>query len=132
MVVAECIEAPRRIVRRTVAAGTAIPKGTLMKFSGSPNTAAATAGASDLFAGITIEEKSEGDTDILEVGCAIDGVWDIESEAGGAALGNLVEVGGANTVKDATDGDLEAGSLVGKVEETDAGSDVVRVRLLGY
>ncbi len=131
MAVAECLEAPRRIVRRTVDSGTAIPKGTLMKFSGTPNTAAATAGASDLFAGITVEEKVATESDILEVGCAIDGVWDIDTTAAAVTAGEMVEVGGANSVVASTDGDLEAGSLVGRAEETRDGTNRIRVRLLG-
>ena len=130
MAVAECIEAPRRIVRRIVDSATAIPKGTLMKMT-SPNTAAASAAQNDVFAGITVEEKTASETDIVEVGCAIDGVWDIDTTAAAITAGKMVEVGGANSVIASTDADFEAGSIVGRAEETRDGTNRIRVRLTG-
>jgi len=45
----------------TVATGTAITKGSLMKLSASPQTCAITAGANDIFLGILAEEKTATD-----------------------------------------------------------------------
>ena len=133
MAVAECIEAPRRIVRRTVAAGTAIPKGTLMKFSGTPNTAAAATAQNDEFAGITVEEKVSTETDVLEVGCAIDGVWKIDTTAAGINKGVPVQIAtGSNVVIVSADADFEQGSIVGIAEETRDGDNRIRVRLMGH
>ena len=79
MAVAVNIEAPRIIVRRTVSTTAAIPKGTLLKFDSSPNTVAATGAQNDLFAGIAVEEKVTTETDITNIGVALDGVWDIDT-----------------------------------------------------
>ena len=61
MAVATNVELPRLIVRRTVSESVAIPLGTTLKFSASPNTAAASAADGDAFAGITTEEFKGGE-----------------------------------------------------------------------
>ena len=132
MAVAVCIEKPTRIVRRTCDSGTGIPKGTLMQISSSPNTVTATSGDAELFGGITIEEKVATETDIVSIGCALDGVWKIDTTAAAITVGQMVNVGAANQVVAAVDADFEAGSCVGRAEETRAGTNRIRVRLLGF
>jgi len=131
--VAECIEAPRIIVRRTVASDAAIPKGTLMQISSSINTVTASDGDAQVFGGIAVEEKVAAETDVLTIGCALDGVWDISTTAAAITVGQMVNIGGTNQVVAAADGDLEAGTVVGKAEETRSdATDRIRVRLIGF
>lgn len=126
MVVALNLEAPRIIKRYTVTDVPAIPKGTLLKLSGANIAAAAT--GSDIFAGIAIEEKTASDG-ILEIGAAIDGVWDI-AIAAVQANGKIVKLSGANLMGACVAADLLTGKACGKLLEkcaTDAA--VTRVRL---
>ena len=131
MAVAVCIEKPTRIVRRICASGAAIPKGTLMKLT-SPNTVAASDGDDQPFGGITIEEKVSTETDIVNIGCAMDGVWDIDTTAAAITVGVMVNMSAANQVAAAADADFEKGSIVGKAEEVRAADDRIRVRLMGF
>ena len=126
---AVCIEAPRIIKRYSVVNGTAIAKGTILKLSGADLYADASAADGDLFAGIAVEEKTASDT-ITNIGAAIDGVWDIKCNAGvGITLGGICSLSGANLIKQAEAGDLLNGAAFGKVLETAATNEVVRVRL---
>ena len=125
--VAVCIEAPRVIKRYTVSNLVAIPKGTILKLSGD-NTAIASA-AADVFAGIAVEEKTASDG-IVEIGAAIDGVWDIETHANaGITLGGIVSLSGLNVIKQATEAEMVTGAAFGKALETASASEVIRVRL---
>ena len=124
---AVCIEAPRVIKRYTVADGTGIAKGTILKLSGD-NTAIASSGQ-DVFAGIAIEEKTASDG-IVEIGAAIDGVWDLTTSAGvGITLGGIVALSGANLIKQALEAEMVTGAAFGKALETASASEVIRVRL---
>jgi len=123
---AVCIEAPKTIKRFTVADGTGIAKGTLLKISGD-NTAAASS-STDVFAGIAIEEKVANDG-IVEIAVAVDGVWDIKCACLGATLGAIVVLSGANLIRNAAEADLVLGKVVGKAEEAGSDAEVVRVRV---
>lgn len=124
---AVCIELPKTIKRYTVA-DTAFPKGSLLKVA-DPNTASLATGTGEAFAGITVEEKVVSDG-ILEIACAIDGVFDILATAPAITCGAIVVMSGANTIRAAVAGDLLTGAVVGKALETgSAGSEVIRVRL---
>lgn len=121
------LEAPRIIKRFTVADGTAIPKGTLLKLSGDL-TAIASSGA-DVFAGIAIEEKTASDG-IVEIAAAIDGVWDLEVVAGGSVtLGAWVVLSGLNVIKNAAEADTILGKVVGKAMEAGSAGEVIRVQV---
>ena len=72
MAVATNVELPKIIFRRIVAEATAIPLGTILKFTGT-NTAAAFDGDGDVFAGITTEEFKVGEG-LTTVAVALDGV----------------------------------------------------------
>ena len=123
--VAVCIEAPRIIKRYTVSNLVAIPKGTILKLS-ADLTAIASSGA-DVFAGISVEEKTASDG-ITEIGAAMDGVWDIECElASTVTLGAIVVLSGLNVVKNAAEADLVLGKVVGKALEAGSASEVIRV-----
>lgn len=124
---AVCIEKPTRITRYTVADGTGIAKGTILKLS-DPNTAAASS-AADVFAGIAIEEKTASDG-IVEIAAALDGVWDLTCNAGnGITAGALVALSGANLIRTSVEADFPLGAVFGKALETASASEVIRVRL---
>jgi hypothetical protein len=127
---AVCIENPTSYARYIVADGNAIAKGTILKISSDPNTAAASS-AADKFAGIAIEEKvaSDGKT---EIGAALDGTWDLKVNAGvGVTLGCLVALSGANLIRNAVEADFPLGAVFGKALETGDASEVIRVRVGG-
>lgn len=124
---AVCIETPTEFARYTVADGTGIAIGTLLKLT-DPNTAIATSADNDPFAGIAWEEKTASDG-ITEITAALNGVWDIKDGGAGFTAGAIVTVNGANVVAAAAAADLLPGSVVGKALETAAANEVVRVRV---
>lgn len=123
-----CIETPTEFARYTVADGTGIAIGTLLKLGSDPNTAAASAADSDVFAGIAWEEKTASDG-IVELTAALNGVWDITCGAEGVTLGALVSLSGANLIKDAVEAEFPTGDVIGKALETGSGAEVIRVRV---
>ena len=131
MAVATNIELPKIIVRRTVSSSAAIPLGTVMKLT-ADNTVVVSSGDSDPFGGIAIEEKVASETDVTTIGCAMDGVWDIDTTAAAIAIGQMVNIGAANAVLLADEAAWVAGSVVGKAEEVRDGNNRIRVRCIGY
>lgn len=131
MAVATCIELPTLIVMRTIASGTAVPYGTLMKLNDN-NTVVVSAANSDPFGGICTFEKLSTDTDILQIPCAMDGVWAIDTTAAAITSGGIVSIGGANQVAESVGtADMVAGSNVGQAEEDRDANDRINVRLRG-
>lgn len=124
--IAVCIVAPKILVTRVCAEATAIPKGTVMKLTGT-NTVAASAADNDPFGGITIEEFKGGEG-LTHVTCAMDGVWDMDYSAA-CGIGVPVSISGANQVAPALEADLALGSFVGFCEEIKGGAGVGRVRV---
>lgn len=132
MSVATCIEAPKLIVRRNVTSTDAIPKGTLMYFEGAANHVLVTDGTDNRpFAGIAVEEKVSTETDVTTIGCALDGVWDIDN-SGSIAIGEGVSMFAANTVIKYAAADHAFCSFVGVAEEAEVSDNRARVRLRGY
>ena len=130
MTIAKCVEAPRKIVRRVVLDNVAIPKGTLMKFTGI-NTAAANTADGDAFAGVTIEEKT-ADDGVTNIGCALDGAWLVDTTAAAIAAGAMVSLGGSQTIAVSVGtADLVDGSHCGRAEEARDGNNRIRLRLGG-
>jgi hypothetical protein len=124
---AVCIEIPTRFRRVTVANGTGIAIGTLMKIT-DPNTAEATSADNDSFAGIAWEEKTANDG-ITEITLAVNGVWDITTTNAAITVGAFVSIGGANLVSTMAEVDFPTGAFVGKADETCSGTEVIRVRV---
>ena len=124
---AVCIETPTKFARYTVADGTGIAIGTLLKVTDN-NTAEASSADNDKFAGIAWEEKTANDG-ITEITAAIDGVWGLKDSGSGITSGNMVVIGGANLISAAADGDFEAGTVIGKALQTATTSEVIRVRV---
>ena len=132
MAIATCIEKPTIIVRRTVATDAAIPKGTLLQSSSSPNTVTASSGDNEYFGGIAVEEKVATETDVVTIGCALDGVWQMTCTDAAITAGQMVNLTAANSVAAAVDADFENGSIVGRAEQTKDANLSIRVRLMGY
>ena len=119
-------------IRYTVADGTGIEKGTIMKFSGDPRTIAATSADGDLIAGIAATEKVANDGQ-TSLGVFTNGIFDIGCTAatGSAVLGEGVKISAANTVAPADDDTVEhMGEVVGRSLETGSAGEVVAVRVL--
>ena len=110
----------------TVDDTTGIEKGTIMKLSADPRTAAASAADNDIFIGISMEEKIANDGR-TELTVARGGIWDIKDDGTGLALGKTCMIKGANLIalSDAAAG--EEGQIVGLVLETAAAGEVVQV-----
>ena len=116
-----------RPIRWTVADGTGLEKGTILKISSDPRTAAASSADGELFAGILAEEKvaSDGQT---EVAAYTEGIFDIKCTAAGATLGKAVKIAGANLVTDADDDTVEGrAEVVGVALETGGANEVIAV-----
>jgi len=126
------IVAPDQIRTRVVSESTAIPKGTILKFTGAANTAAASAADGDAFAGITIEEFAGGEG-LTHVGVAFDsGVFQMATTAAAIVIGARVSIGGSQTIAVSVGtADLVDGSQFGRSEEVRSGTNSIRVRLLG-
>ena len=124
---AVCIETPTEFARYTVADGTQISYGTLMKLSGD-NTVAASSADSDVWGGIAWEEKTASDG-IVEITCAMNGVWDLVSCTAGVTLGSLVSLSLTNIIKDATEAEEITGDIIGKALEAGSAAEVIRVRV---
>jgi len=124
---AVCIETPTRFARRIIADGVAIPFGSIMQISSDPDTVTISDG-DNVFGGINwlVKEASDG---IVETVVALDGTWDIKDSGAGMAIGNMCSVNGVNLVKTLIEADVVLGKTVGKVLETAAASEVVRVRV---
>jgi len=121
---AKCILTPTRFGRITVADGTGIPIGTLLKYS-DDFTGEASSADNDKFAGITWVEKKASDG-LTQLTVAKDGLWDIKA-SGTVSTGQMVNLSGANTVNAAASGDQEQGSLVGRASETATTSEIIAV-----
>ena len=112
------VEGPYLIRDYTVAANTAIPKGTLCKISGSRTAAANQSGdGSSVFAGIAATDKSVTDGDVsTELGLWETGIFLMSAALSGVAIneGMIVSMSGSNLIKQATAGELLTGDVVGK------------------
>jgi len=122
-----------RLFQVTVADGTGIEKGTILKWSGDPNTAAASSADGDIFAGILAEEKVANDGQ-TEVAVWRRGVFALKAAAatGAITLGHKVKIAGANLIDPAavtTAADFA--EHFGTVIETSSNNEIVQV-LVGY
>ena len=130
------VELPTYInaVQRTVAEGTQISGGTLLKLA-EPNTASASA-AVDVFGGIAAAEKV-ADDGATTLSAYMKGVFDLKTVAtvgaeGAIVTGDQVILSGANYIKAALTDGTQDHLVVGTAEEDATGDEVIRVRLRGY
>lgn len=111
----------------TVADGTAISGGTLLKLS-DPMTGAASSAAGDKFLGIAMSDKvaNDGNTTIA---AATKGIFNIDCVgAAGSTAGDMVVISGASVVSGAGTGG-EVGLNVGKSLETVAANVDEKIRV---
>ena len=128
---AVCIETPSRFARFTIAAAAVLPVGTLVQLSGD-NTVSASSAADQVFAGIVWELASTATTTFTQITVALDGVWDILTDAGNDNRGVMVSLAGTNTVGTGDATDLLQGSIVGHLEEASGNATTDRVRLTKF
>lgn len=116
------------VVRRTVADGTNISKGTICKLS-DPNTAAASTTSVDVFAGIASSDKvaSDGSTTL---GLYTSGVFDLKV-GDAVTTGRALSLSGSNILRGAIASDFISGCHIGYAEEDSSINEVIRVRLRG-
>lgn len=126
MAVAVCLETPTLFARYTIANGSAIPRGTLLKLV-TPNTCDAATADNDIAGGIAWMEKvaSDGTTELV---AALNGVWGI-SGSGPISVGQQLTLLGLNNLKPYTTLDDEKGYVFGRALETISGSATLKVRL---
>ena len=128
---AVCIETPTKFARFTIAAGSVLPFGTLMKIS-ADLTVSASDSVDDSFAGIVWERASTATSTHTEITLALDGVWDILTDTGTDSFGVCVSMVGVNMVGTADAADILNGAIVGYIEEEASNSEVVRTRLTKF
>ena len=108
----------------TVAAGTSISKGDLLKLSGD-NTASISSSDDEEYAGVAAADKdgTDSSTKLAVYTPGQGNKFDMKCAEGGAvALGKMVVLSGANLIAQAVDGDFENGYVIGKAMEAgDAG-----------
>ena len=114
----------------TVADGTNISKGTLLKLSSDPNTASASAADSDVYAGVAAADKEANDgATTLAVHVPGQGnIFDMTCGGAGVTLGAMVSLSGANVIKNATEAEFPTGDVIGQALETGSAAEVIRVR----
>ena len=112
----------------TVAAGTSISKGDLLKLS-ADNTVAISAANSDIYGGVAAADKDGTDSSVT-LGVHVPGAlnkFDMTCGGGGCTLGALVSLSGANVIKDATAAEILTGDVIGKAMEAGNAAEVVVV-----
>ena len=122
---------PGQPVEFTVADGTGIEKGTILKLT-DPRTAAASSADGELFAGIAAAEKvaSDGSTTLAAY---TKGIFDLKMTASTTTAGHAVKIAGANLIAEADDDTAEkAGEVVGKALETASNNEVIQVAVGVY
>lgn len=105
------VEGPYEEHDMTVATGNAIPQFTILKLS-DPRTGAASSADGDIFGGITMTEKTATDG-VVDLGTAWSGIWVMTDAGAGIAVGARVSLGGANTIKTATEAEVALGKDFG-------------------
>jgi hypothetical protein len=113
-------------------AGSTILKGSIMKWDSDPNTVAVSSADGDLFAGILLADKVNGDG-VTRVALGRRGVYAMKITAGGTTvLGEPVKIAGANQIALADDATAQKTSeMVGISLETGGNAEVIQV-LCGF
>ena len=117
-------------VRFTVADGSGIEKGVLLKLT-DPRTAIASSADNDPFCGIAAAEKVASDGSVT-LAAYTKGIFDLKDSGSGITVGATVNVGGANLVIASAAADLLTGSVVGRALETASAADVIAVAVGVY
>jgi hypothetical protein len=112
----------------TVAAGTSISKGDLLKLSGD-NTVSLSAANSDVYGGVASADK-DGTDSSTTLGVYTPGQgnkFDMKCGGAGVTLGALVSLSGENLIKDATEAEVVSGDVIGKAMEAGSAAEVIVV-----
>jgi len=120
------IEGPYETHDFTVADNTKIEKGTILKLEDA-RTAVANIGSGDVVAGIARTEKvaNDGSTNL---GVYTKGIFDLTVASDETVTaGEYVSTKGPNTIKPATEAEIQAGKALGKTLEDGGNSEVVEV-----
>ena len=117
-------------VRFTVADGSGIEKGVLLKLT-DPRTAIASSADNDPFCGIAAAEKVASDGSVT-LAAYTKGIFDLKDSGSGITVGATVNVGGANLVIASAAADLLTGSVVGRALETASAAEVIAVAVGVY
>lgn len=80
------------------------------------------------FGGIASTEKVASDGSV-KIGAWTCGIFDLMSDLGAIVAGDFVTISGANTIREATEADLQAGRGVGKALETVAAGTAERIQV---
>ena len=128
---AVCIETPSKFGRAKIAAAEVLPFGTSVYWS-SNNPVSASSSTDQPFAGIVWERVSTATSTHTEITLALDGVWDMLTDAGNDVVGTAVALVGANTVGTADATDFLNGAFVGYLEEAAGNASTDRVRLTKF
>ncbi len=105
-------------IEYTVDATVAVPLGTLMKISASPQTAIAATADGDFFAGIAAVEV-KANTGVTKLACLTHVVAEMEAGTGDTTFGQPCKISALNEVIDADDDTIEnSGEVVGLSLET--------------
>jgi len=114
----------------TVADGTGIEKGTMLKISGD-NTAAASSADGELMVGIAAAEKVKGDG-LTTLAVYTNGIFDMTVDGTNTAtLGYPQKCDGANLISDADEAGAHGPSeVIGYALEAGSTSEVIAVRVL--
>lgn len=116
-------------VEYIVAAGTAIPKGSLMRLATSPQTALISSADGQVFVGIAAVGKSATDL-VTKMACLTNVIADLKATAGGMTLGDTVKIAGVNQVTDQDETSIvKIGENVGVALETVGASGTGAVRI---
>lgn len=114
--------------RYTVASGTAIAKGTVLKLT-DPRTAIADAATSQAaVAGIAAEDKASDDFS-TSISCWTQGIFEATASGSGVTIGEEYLIWGNKITESPKDGTITGCKVPGYVLETTANAETVNVRL---
>jgi len=122
------VEGPYEAHDFTVAEDAGIPQYTICKLT-DPRTAAATTASGDEVAGIAATEKV-ADNGNTSLGLFTTGTFVMTDSGSGLSAGQLVSVGGANTIKTATATEVEEGKILGKALQDISSGQTGEVKLV--
>ena len=115
-------------IRWTVADGTTIAIGTILKFA-DPRTASATSADGDFPAGIASEGKLASNG-ITSISAYLNGIFDCKDAGAGITAGDMVKINGANLIATADEAGAQGpAEIFGRALETAAASEVIAVRV---
>lgn len=114
----------------TVADGTGIEKGTVMKLTDS-KTASASSANGDIFAGIAAREKV-ANNGVTSLALFRRGIFDMVDSGAGTTAGMWVKIAGTNTIAVANEAEVADGKGIGIALETASAGETIEILVGGY